>query len=620
MAHLKRDRASHLKPPPKPRLKPVGHSALRLLAQLPIAVSFTAFCLSLPLIGSAQTNITQVPAPNVPPLRPQDITPRPTPSPQLPQIPSPQPSPGNLLQEPSLQQPEETAPDRPFQFQITAFKFEGSTVFKDDALLAAIVEALKLDPAKPLPRVFTFAELLEARSAITKLYIDKGYITSGALIPAEQIIPKEGGAVTIQIVEGGLEDIKVTGNRRLQSGYISSRLAIATRKPLNQPRLLDALQLLSQSPLIEKISAELTAGSQFGSNLLEVTVKEARVFHGEINLDNDRSPAVGSFRRGVTLSDDNLLGFGDSLTVAYANTEGSNAIDLSYVVPVSPHNATLQFRYNATLSNVIEAPFNALDISSKYRTYELTLRHPFIRSSNEELAAGITFSRAETDTALGFENIGPFPLSPGADPAGRTRLSILRFFQEYTQRKPYSVLALRSEFSVGLNLFNATINEIPPDSEFFVWRGQAQKVFLLGPDTPLVLRGNVQVADRPLVAIEQFAVGGQFSVRGYRQDFLLSDNGAFGSVEVRLPLFRFPESQTLIQLVPFIDVGTVWSNSENSNLTTNTLVSTGLGLRLQVGDRVDFRFDWGIPLVTAESGKNSLQEQGLYFSLLWKLF
>lgn len=322
----------------------------------------------------------------------------------------------------------------------------------------------------------------------------------------------------------------------------------------------------------------------------------------------------------MTFSEDNLLGLGDSLTVAYANTEGSNAVDLNYVLPISPRNTTLQFRYNTTLSNVIEAPFNVLDISSKYRTYELTLRHPLIQTPNRELAAGITFSREETDTALGFENIGPFPLSPGADSDGRTRLSVLRFFQEYIQRENYSVLALRSEFNLGLGILNATINEIPPDGEFFVWRGQAQKVFLLGPDLPLVLRGNVQVADRPIVAIEQFAVGGQFSVRGYRQDFLLSDNGAFGSVEVRLPIFRFPESRTLVQLVPFIDVGTVWSNSDNANLTTDTLVSTGLGLRFQVGDRIDFRFDWGIPLVSAATRKNNLQEQGLYFSLLWKLF
>ena len=108
-------------------------------------------------------------------------------------------------------------------------------------------------------------------------------------------------------------------------------------------------------------------------------------------------------------------------------------------------------------------------------------------------------------------------------------------------------------------------------------------------------------------------------MRGYRQDALLADNGAFGSVEVRLPILRVPESHILVQLAPFVDVGTLWSNSDTADLAENTLVSTGLGLRFQIGDRVDFRFDWGIPLISIKSSRNTLQEQGLYFNFLWKL-
>ena len=493
-------------------------SVLPLLAG---TLPFTILALLVPVRGTAQTinvvnnvvNGGQVPAASTvslspaQPLPPQDVIPRPVPSPTLPEPPLAPVPPAQLLPTPPSQQPPEPPTDLPPRFRVTGFKFEGSSVFSDRQLLDAIAAALKLQPAELLPREFTFDELLAARTAITKLYIDHHYITSGALIPAEQTIPPTGGEVRMQIVEGSIEEIKVTGTRRLAPGYISSRLGIAVQKPLNQQQLLDALQLLSQSPFIEKISAELAAGSRFGSNLLEVTVKEAPTFHAQIGLDNDRSPAVGSFRRSITFSDDNLVGLGDSLSLAYANTDGSNEVDLNYTVPVSPHDTTLQFHYSAILSNVIEAPFNLLDITSKYRIYELTFRQPLIKKPNEELALGLTFSREETETALGFENIGPFPLSPGADPNGHTRLSVLRFFQEFTERKANSVLALRSEFDFGLNLFNATLQEIPPDGEFFVWRGQAQWVYLLGPDTPLILRGNLQVADRPLVAIEQFSLG-----------------------------------------------------------------------------------------------------------------
>jgi hemolysin activation/secretion protein len=103
--------------------------------------------------------------------------------------------------------------------------------------------------------------------------------------------------------------------------------------------------------------------------------------------------------------------------------------------------------------------------------------------------------------------------------------SSLRFFQEWIQSKSRKVIATRSQFSFGTNAFNATINKSSPDSRFFTWRVQGQWVRLLSPNT-LLVRGDVQFADRALIPREQFGLGGLGSVRGYRQDFLLTDNGA----------------------------------------------------------------------------------------------
>lgn len=64
---------------------------------------------------------------------------------------------------------------------------------------------------------------------------------------------------------------------------------------------------------------------------------------------------------------------------------------------------------------------------------------------------------------------------------------------------------------------------------------------LLAPDTLLLVRGDVQLSTTSLVPLEQFSLGGFQNVRGYRQDLLLSDNGAFASAEVRLPILRLPD-------------------------------------------------------------------------------
>ncbi|MEH1841139.1 MAG: ShlB/FhaC/HecB family hemolysin secretion/activation protein [Nostoc sp.] len=545
---------------------------------------------------------------------PQDIQPPTTPSPlPSPQVPQPLPPPAELFPPsaptPTPQQP----PSGNFPATIVVERFEviGSTVFSPQELAQATAEFTK--------RPISLTEIYQARSKITELYVKNGYITSGALIPPQTI---QSGVVKIQVVEGKLEDIQVTGTRRLNPNYVRSRLAIATSPPLNRQRLLEALQLLQLNPLIKNVTAELLAGSQTGTSLLEVKISEAKTFSGQIILDNGRSPSVGSFRRGLRLNEANLLGLGDDLSLGYTNTDGSNSFDASYTLPLNPRNGTLSLNYGTTSSHVIEPPFDFLDIDSASRYYELTFRQPIVQTSTQEFALGLTASRRESDISslLQREGVLASELSPGADEEGRTRVSALRFFQEWTNRNSREVIALRSQFSLGIDVLDATVNQDAPDSRFFAWQGQAQWARLLAPETLLLLRLNTQLASRTLLPIEQFGLGGQDSIRGYRQDYLLTDNGTFVSAEVQVPILRLPQINSTLQVVPFVDFGVGWNSSGRNNPDPNTLASVGLGLRWSQGDRFTVRLDWGIPLVSVNSNERTLQENGLYFSLLYNPF
>ena len=48
---------------------------------------------------------------------------------------------------------------------------------------------------------------------------------------------------------------------------------------------------------------------------------------------------------------------------------------------------------------------------------------------------------------------------------------------------------------------------------------------------------------------------------------------------------------------------------------TSALPSLGVGLNFSMGTRFNARLDWGIPLVDIEAEGDSLQEDGVYFSL-----
>jgi hemolysin activation/secretion protein len=541
----------------------------------------------------------------LPPGRIDDIRPvTPLPSDALPQ-PSEQ---EQLL--PPVQLPQSTLgeDDPNAKFRVDRIEVIGSTVFKPEQF-ATIT-------APFVGREVTFAELLQVKDAISKLYTDQGYVTTGALITAQTV---EVGVIKIQIVEGSLQEIKIVGNRRLRSQYIRDRIQIGASKPLNVPRLIEKLQLLRLDPRIQNLSAELQMGVSPGTNILQVEIQEADTFSLTTTLDNGRSPSVGSFRRGVDLQEANLLGFGDTLSVGYTNTDGSNTINLNYTLPINAHNGTVSFGFNQGWSHVIEEPFSVLDIQSNTKSYEFGYRQPLVQKPTQELAVGLSFSRQESQTELGLDNIGGFPLSPGADANGKTKISALRFTQEYTQRSNKQVFAARSQFSLGLDWFDANVNQDAPDSRFFAWRGQAQWVRQFAPDTLFLARGDLQLATDALVPLEQFGLGGQQSVRGYRQDTLLTDNGMLFSAEFRLPILRASKLGGVLQLTPFIDVGKGW-NTKGENPSSSTLVGTGLGLLWQQNNNLSARLDWGIPLISVDGEKRSLQENGLYFSVRYSPF
>ncbi len=519
-------------------------------------------------------------------------------------------------------------------FQVTNIIFEKNTLFSNEILDQAIKESSIDWSTTPQ----TLSDLLQLAETVAAVYHEAGYTASGALIRIPETTQQTGqGDIVIQLIEGELTNISVTvdenSSQRLRNYYVRSRLGVEQGESLNVEDLQESLQLLQLDPLISGIRAELNAGTTPGSSLLTVTYNEASTFDTDLALNNGRSPSIGSVQRKVTVTEANLWGLGDRISLDYANTDGSNSLDLSYSIPINPDDGTLSLRVNLSENEVIESPFDDIDkdgddgdISSDSETYEIGWRQPLVRSIKDrqfqEFAVGLRASLRNSQSFLLDE---PFPFSAGVEADGETKIFALRFSQDWTLQDAKQVLALRSEFSLGLDAFDSTVNTAPegvesiPDSRFFAWRGQAQWVRSLGQDSLLMLKSSTQLADQALLSAEQFSIGGFGSVRGYRQDELLTDNGLFASAEARFPVLRIPEWGGTVQVTPFTDFGTGW-NHGGQELETNTLASVGVGLLWQQSNRFTARLDWGIPLVSVGSRGDTLQESGLYFSFNYNLF
>lgn len=527
------------------------------------------------------------------------------PSPEAPQ--PPQPSQPDIQPEPPTDsQPSPETPPIP----VTTIEVTGSTILKPSEI-EAIVAPLE-------GRSVTLAQLQEAADQITEIYLERGYITSRAIVP-EQTISQ--GVVRIQVIEGILERIDIEGTQRLDPDYIRDRVQLGAGQPLSTARLEDQLRLLRANPLFETVEASLRAGTQEGQSILIVRVTEAPAFQAGISADNYSPPSIGSERLGLNLRHLNLTGRGDLIFVSYNTTrlitEGeSDILDVLYSLPVNAMNGTIQLRIPPYWNTIIQEPFDELNIDGNSQRYEISYRQPLIRTPVEEFALSIGYAYQRSQTFQDGEGIA-FGLGPEED--GVTRTSVFKFGQDYIRRDRFGAWALRSQFSIGTGLLGATNTASLPNSNFLSWLGQVQRVQRVGEDHLLILQGDVQLSADALFPSQQFVIGGGLSVRGYRQNVRSGDNGFRVSVEDRFTLLRDESEQPKLQLAPFLDVGTVWNHDENPNrlFGRTFLVGVGMGLLWEPLSGLNLRLDYGVPLVELQDRGNNIQDDGFYFSITY---
>ncbi len=467
-------------------------------------------------------------------------------------------------------------------------------------------------------RPISFIELLEVQQVVTQLYVDRGYITTGAYIPPQTIIDR---TLKIEIIEGKLSQIEIVGLKKLNSEYIRSRVAIAAKPPLNQDKLLNGLQILQLDPLIKNISAELSQGINPGESFLKLEIEEANSFVLELDVDNKSSTSIGSLGTKVTLGQSNFTGWGDLLGVSYVKTGGSESLSrLQYQTPLGARGSKIALSYSYNDSEIIIEPFQDLDLDSTNRSYQATFIQSVLQKPTQDIFLGFSFTHQNTQLSL-MDRAFP-ELSRGSDSSGKTIISSLRLIQEYNDRGQNHIFSARSQIAIGIDAFDSTINDNElPDSKFLIWRGQLQYLKAILPKTKMLLRGEIQVADRPLFSQEQFNISGLESVRGYNEGRVTGDNGLLLSAQIQNTILQIPKWNFNLEIGSFFDFGRIWNSDNFPNQSNNTLAALGILAEIAIADNFTARIDWGLPLIDDKLPQgDSLQDSGVYFSLKFKPF
>jgi hemolysin activation/secretion protein len=489
---------------------------------------------------------------------------------------------------------------------------EGNTVV-DLSVLNAIAQPFE-------GRMLSLGDLETLRDRLTAAYIERGYSTSGAELPSQTV---REGVLRIRIVEGRLSEVEVTVRGRFRPDYFGDRITHFQTGVLNVISLRKQLQIFQQDPQIRSITAHLEPSTTRGFSKLALSVNEAPAGELGLDFDNYRSPAIGSLAGTISGSLHNIIGIGDIAHLRFTGRSSLRQLDAGLDAPINVWDTRLGVRYQSSKGKLVDTAFSSLGIQSEARSVSLALSQPLYRTLQTDVQAHI---RGDWRRAQSFLFDGAIGLPTLYAEDGRSDVTALRFGLDVFYRSRNQSLAMRSLLSWGIDALGATVNPGDiPDGRFVAWLGQFQWARRLPwLEAQFIARTDLQLSPDSLLPMEQFAVGGRYSVRGYRENLLVRDNGLTASLEFRVPVFQRSTPDLRVELAPFADLGRSWNNTRPVSLGNQdqplTIGSIGLGVRGFLGDWVNAEIYWGHRLKDITViGDADAQDDGINFrlSLRW---
>ena len=140
-----------------------------------------------------------------------------------------------------------------------------------------------------------------------------------------------------------------------------------------------------------------------------------------------------------------------------------------------------------------------------------------------------------------------------------------------------------------------------PGATASYWRANAayNRQIALPAQWSLGVSVNTQLANKPLISSERMQLSGWGGVRGYYSSTLIADAGATAALELQSPRqpFELGGQNGSWYALAFVDAGRSWNATPEHNADLNrtarqfSLVSHGVGVRLDTSARSHFRFD-----------------------------
>lgn len=463
-------------------------------------------------------------------------------------------------------------------FVLTAVEITGASIFPPEDFAPLYDELL----ARPV----SLTDITVLTDRITAMYRREGYFLSRAIAPAQDA---SGGVLQISIVEGYVAEVMIEGDAPTAVKRILS--ALTGRRPLRLASLERTLALIGDLPGISVVSSQLEPDiDDLASHRLVVTLNADRV-EASLYADNRGTDAAGPVQIHARAAANSIALTGDKLSVGvFTIPDAPDELilgDISYQAPLTDAGAYV------TLSGMVSkfdagASLLALGTQSKTKRISIRFSHPFVRRRNLSLWGNV-----------GFEGRDIKEEQTGA-PQFEDKLRIIHASTNYRQDHWNGLTTFYARLSHGLTMFDtasgASLSRPDADAGFTKLEGQITRYQNIGKTFGLYASLAGQYSDQPLVASEEFAVGGARYGRAYDYAELTGDDGVAVLAEFRYG--RNPNIDLLdfYQFYGFYDFAAVWNDNSLPGFGEATLASAGAGIRLTFPESIYVTFEAARPL------------------------
>lgn len=448
-------------------------------------------------------------------------------------------------------------------FVLTAVEISGATAFPMEKF-APLYDDM-------LARTITVEDVAKIVDAITAAYRKEGYFLSRATAPAQTA---EGGVLYIEVAEGYLANVTVNGEA---DDSIKRRLRkLMEERPLRLSTLEKALALTGDLKGVSVKSTEIEPDPlDLARHRLIVTV-EQDALEASVYADNRGTDAAGPYQVYARAAANSILRTGDQLSVGVftiPDDPGELALaEVAYQLPLlgagtyaGISGAVSKFDAGASLATI--------DTETRTKRLAFSLSHPIIRKRKTSLWANVGFEgRNIEEEQLGVLNFDD-------------KIRVASAWTNFRRDHWNGYTTVYGKASRGVDMFGATVDETSlsrPDAngEFTKFEVQISRYQNIGKVFGLYASFAGQTSLDPLLASEEFSLGGARFGRAYDYGELTGDDGVATLVELRygrdpnIPFLDF------YQFYGFYDYGAVWNDNAAPGFEKLSLSSAGGGLRL----------------------------------------